>query len=374
MAKKINIRGVLIPNDDKWIYDWFGYDSTCPSDVTDILDQANGEDILININSGGGSVLVGHEIYTAIRDYSGNVKIQVIYAGSAASVVSEAAESEITPVGLYMIHNCSGVARGDYRAMDQESQLLQTVNKTIRNAYLDKTGLSDDKLKELMDKESWLTADEAVQYGFIDKVMFSQSDPVNPSNYTNLANLSPSDFCASAVLDQTVLDKIRKEFYDKNNLGTNKPELHPMGVSNQALINTNQNKEDISNMNLDELIASNPEVAAEYEARIQAANQEGATNERNRIQQIDNIAGTIKPEMVKDAKYTSFLTAEKLALKVISDSASFSEAYLGNAIKDAKESGVDDVVTVPDEKNSDDEDSTLANAMAQSANKKRGGK
>nr|DAL67982.1 MAG TPA: Putative ATP dependent Clp protease [Caudoviricetes sp.] len=373
MAKKINIRGVLVQNDDKWIYDWLGYEATCPCDVTSILDEANGDDVQVVINSGGGSVIVGHEIYTAIRNYKGNLKIQVIYAGSAASVVTEAAESEITPVGLYMIHNCSGVARGDYRDMDKESQLLQTINKTIRNAYLDKTGLSDEKLKELMDKESWLTAEEAVEYGFIDKVMFSESDPVNPSNYTNLVSLTPSDFCNSAVLDKNVLDKIRKEFFDKKNLGTNKPELHPMDASNQALFNTNQNKEDITNMNLEEFIASNPEVAAEIEARVQAASKEGATNERNRLQKIDNIASTIKPEMVTDAKYTSLLTAEELALKVISDSANAGKTYLINAVADSKISGSDGVETIPDEV-SEDEDADLVNAMARSANKKRGGK
>ena len=83
---KINIKGVVVPNDDKRIYDWLGYEAVCPNDVSKAIAEANGEDLEVEINSGGGSVYAGSEIYTAMKSYKGQVvKIQV---ASAASVIN----------------------------------------------------------------------------------------------------------------------------------------------------------------------------------------------------------------------------------------------------------------------------------------------
>ena len=78
MAKRINIKGVIIPNDYKWIYDLFDMDSTCPNDVGEILNEAAGEDVEVYINSPGGIIDVGSEIYTALRAYEGEVKIYIV--------------------------------------------------------------------------------------------------------------------------------------------------------------------------------------------------------------------------------------------------------------------------------------------------------
>ena len=84
---EININGDIIPNDDKWIYDWLEWDATCPRDVRKALDEkASGEKLTVLINSGGGSVLAGQEIYSMLRGRGDvDIKIQSL-AGSAASV------------------------------------------------------------------------------------------------------------------------------------------------------------------------------------------------------------------------------------------------------------------------------------------------
>ena len=67
MKHRINVRGVMIPNDYKWYYDWFGEDSTCPRDVQKVLDaMAEGDEIEVYINSPGGVIDVGSEIYTLL--------------------------------------------------------------------------------------------------------------------------------------------------------------------------------------------------------------------------------------------------------------------------------------------------------------------
>lgn len=180
MPKKINIKGDIVSTTDKWIYDWLEIEATSPQDVIKVLNQANGEDIEIDINSGGGDIFAGSEIYTAIRNYKGNVIINIVgLAASAASVISMAAKSRISPTGLFMIHNVSNRASGDYKDMEHNAEILKTANKSIANSYKSKTGLSDEELLKLMDKETWMSAEEAVKNKFVDEVMFeSLSQPI----------------------------------------------------------------------------------------------------------------------------------------------------------------------------------------------------
>lgn len=176
MAKKIDVKGEIIGNGEGWIYEWLGIEHTTPKAITKQLAEANGEEIEVEINSPGGSIFAGSEIYTALRSYRGNKKIRIVgLAGSAASVIAEAGESEISPTGMYMIHNVQSGARGDYRAMEHQAEVLRAANQSIANAYIDKTGMSNAELLALMDKETWLTAQDAVKYGFVDKVMFQDS-------------------------------------------------------------------------------------------------------------------------------------------------------------------------------------------------------
>ena len=66
--KTVNIVGDIISNDIKWAYDWMEYESTCPNDVQSVIDSLeDGEDLVININSGGGEVFAGQEIYSKIK-------------------------------------------------------------------------------------------------------------------------------------------------------------------------------------------------------------------------------------------------------------------------------------------------------------------
>ena len=104
----VKINGDIVGNDDKWIYDWFGVTATCPKDVTSAIETAkDGEEIEVLINSGGGDVLAGQEIYTTLLGKDNvTIKIQSL-AGSAAGVVAMAGKSQISPVAMLMIHNVS---------------------------------------------------------------------------------------------------------------------------------------------------------------------------------------------------------------------------------------------------------------------------
>lgn len=171
---KIKIHGVIVSNDDKLVYDWFEMDAVSPEDIEEQLEIAAGEDIDVEINSVGGNVLAGSEIYTMLRDYIGGVKVKIVgLAASAASVVAMAGDKIlISPTAQIMIHNVWSTALGDYRSMEHEADVLKGWNKSIANAYMLKSGMPQKDLLELMNKETWLTAQEALNRKLVDEIMF----------------------------------------------------------------------------------------------------------------------------------------------------------------------------------------------------------
>lgn len=176
--KKIKIAGVIIPNDYQDVYDWFDIEATSPKSVSKQLADANGEEIEVEINSPGGSVIAGSEMYTALMEYKGNVTAKIVgIAASAASVVAMAGGKVlISPTAQIMIHNVSCIAAGDYREMEQTAEALKNYNVSISNAYQLKTGLDQDQLLDLMNKETYFNAQRAKELGFVDEIMFDQSN------------------------------------------------------------------------------------------------------------------------------------------------------------------------------------------------------
>lgn len=70
---KINVKGPIVSNDSAWLYRWLGWDACCVNDINTGLESANGDDVVIEVNSQGGLCTAGFEMYSAIRQYEGNV-------------------------------------------------------------------------------------------------------------------------------------------------------------------------------------------------------------------------------------------------------------------------------------------------------------
>lgn len=198
---KVNVKGTIVDSSDKWIYDWFGIEATCAKDIENAIEKANGEELEIYINSGGGSVFAGSEIYTLLKDYKGNSTVKIVgIAGSAASVIAMAGKKIIiSPTAQLMIHNVSAGIRGDYRDMEHGAEILKNANKAIANAYILKTGMKQEELLNLMDKETWMDAQKAKELGFADEIMFDEGNQLT----NNINN--------SMILPPEVINKIRNE-------------------------------------------------------------------------------------------------------------------------------------------------------------------
>lgn len=206
---RIDIKGVIVSNDDQWIYDWFEIESTSPKSVEKQLNEANGEEVEVYINSPGGYVDAGSEIYTMIKEYEANVIVKIVgLAASAASVVAMAGDKvTISPTAQIMIHNVSSIAWGDYRALQHEANVIKNYNTSIANAYILKTGLTKEELLELMDDETWFTAQQAVDKKFADEIMFDEGN--QPKLVANLRT--------SQVLPPEVIAKVRNELANSRN-------------------------------------------------------------------------------------------------------------------------------------------------------------
>lgn len=173
---KIPIKGAVVSNDDVDVYDWLGYDYASPRQVESVLNNADG-DVEVDIASGGGSVFAASEIYTMLKAYSGKVVVNIQgLAASAASVIAMAGdEVNMSPTSQMMIHKASTISMGNADDLDHDSKMLDVTDQSIVNAYENKTGLKRDDILQMMAKETWMTAQDAVDKGFADNVAVDTS-------------------------------------------------------------------------------------------------------------------------------------------------------------------------------------------------------
>ena len=204
---KIEIKGTIISNNLQRIYDWMEIEATSPSKVINALPQ-DGGDVEIYISSGGGDVFAGSEIFTALKEYKGNVTVKIVgLAASAASVVAMGAQKILmSPTAQMMIHNVSTSINGDYRDFEHAAETLKSANQSIINAYKTRLNKSDEELQEMMDKESWFNANDALAHGFIDGILFDDKDQIGGQFVANHG---------SVILSDEVIAKVSKLMENK---------------------------------------------------------------------------------------------------------------------------------------------------------------
>lgn len=204
-----------------YIYDvideYYGISSTA---VRDAISNLQGVETLnVFINSPGGSVFEGRAIMAVLQRFQGKkiAHIDSLCASAATSIALACDEVRMTDGAFFMIHNASSLVWGDKNAMRETASLLEKIETAIVDDYANKTGMNRDALVIMMDEETWMTANEAKNYGFVDVVTPSPS--AKTTNAWNLAayNKAPDHFKVAPV--------------------ENKPEPQPVGTST-----TNANK------------------------------------------------------------------------------------------------------------------------------------
>ncbi len=203
---------------------WLG-DEITPAMFRDELAKVSG-DLTVWINSPGGDCISASQIYTMLRSHKGKVTVKIDgIAASAASVVAMSGdETLISPTGYLMIHNPMTLASGNKSDMEKAITLLDEIKEGIINAYSRKTGLSRNKISKLMDDETWLNAEKALQLGFVDGILFEKKDTKamqeseenipdedadNPQKNTTSMQYSPTQTTASLMQKISALAPVK---------------------------------------------------------------------------------------------------------------------------------------------------------------------
>ena len=347
--KKIDIKGHIVPDDHIEVYQWFGISATSPSLVKAAIAEAENEgekELLIEINSGGGSVWAGAEIFYALKKFNGTVNAEIpSIAASAATFIAMAADKiSMSLLGQFMIHGASTWQSGNHQAMTDASDFLKSIDDSIINAYMQKTSKTRDELREMMNKDSWMTAQQAKDAGFIDEILFENKtiDAVASSNVPN----------ANTMLPQDVIDKVKAEI-----LASKSTVPEPVNVIDQQQTNI---KEDDVVMDLQTLQNEHPEV---FEQVKNMGYQEGINAENARIKEIEDLAMPGNEALVNAAKFEDKTTAAELAVAIVKAEKQKGDSFLENRAKDT--APLNNVSgTQEDPVNKDSKDEALVTAFA----------
>ena len=160
-----------------WIYEMIGYDwwtgggITAKSFSDDLKALGDLNKIILRINSPGGDVFDGNAIYNILKSHQAEVEVHIDgLAASIASVIAMAGNKVIMPENaMIMIHNPWACGCGEADDLRKMADSLDKIRESIVATYLTRTSLSKEVLIQMMDDETWMTADEAVNNGFADE-------------------------------------------------------------------------------------------------------------------------------------------------------------------------------------------------------------
>ena len=184
---KIRVSGEIIPNDYAWLYDYFEIDYFSPGKLVEALNAADPADreLIVEINSPGGYVFSGFEIYSELRtlqEQGWNVEAHVLaLAASAATTIMAACNTVLcSPVAQVMIHLPITVTEGNRLDHRESIDVLRSLEESILNGYVIKSGGKADreKLRKAMEKSTWMPAQQAIELGLADGILGDEEQTI----------------------------------------------------------------------------------------------------------------------------------------------------------------------------------------------------
>lgn len=157
--------------------DWMGEGVTVKRIAAALRSIGEENDVVVNINSPGGSMFEGVAIYNTLREHKGKVTVKVLgLAASAASIIAMAGdEIQVAKSGFLMIHNAWVVAMGNRHDLAEIVKTLVPFDDAMAEIYTERTGLEAKKISKMMDAETWIGGEEAVELGFADALLPSDA-------------------------------------------------------------------------------------------------------------------------------------------------------------------------------------------------------
>lgn len=313
--------------------------------LEDLEDLKTKDNITVHLNSVGGDLYAGLAIYNRLKALPANITtINDGLAASAASIIFQAGDTRKVHAGSnIMVHQAAGFLFGYYQLNDlnQVSKQLRAANKTAINVYAEASGRDADEIKRMVDAETWLTGDEAVEAGLADELISADEDIT--------MSLTEDG-------EHIVVNGVQLSTRGMHNIPAGLP-ITPANLirSNAATLvaidkNSTEGGTSMEIKNIEDLKTAYPELMEQ--ARVEAfdaGKAQGAAGERARLQEIDTIAKKIPDEqIVQDAKYGDTpLNAEQLALKAMQEVDFSNVTTLQAVVADNMESGVYGVKATP---------------------------
>jgi ATP-dependent protease ClpP protease subunit len=257
-------------------------------------------DVDMTVNSPGGFIFEGFEIYNVIKDYKGGL-INVIINGLAASAASyfimAADKITIRENSTFMAHKAWSWAVGSADDMELEYRILSGIDSVIARAYERRSGTPKDEILNGMKNEIWLFGNQIIEAGFADESIDDIGDDEQTSEeiqaQARIKVLNTKNKVMETYKDNEEWQNKAVAFY--------KNSTKPENDNNQPVKEKqNQNKE-VSKMVLNAFLKQNPEAQAAYDSSINSAVAEGVLNETERIFEVLNLGGIILSDEVKNA-------------------------------------------------------------------------
>lgn len=359
---RVKLCGSVMGNNYARLYRMFGFEVCCPKDVRDAIESCpEDEELVFEINSGGGSVYTGFEMYSLIRGHKNTVaEVQSIAASAASVFMAGCSTVKMSPVAQVMIHRASTYASGNSRDMKEAKQMLDTIDESILTAYVEKAAGKTDKadFAKMMRNETFMTAQEAIDCGLADEIMEAAESEASTEELIASA-------AASAVESLPPIEDLLRiaQALEKTGEEPDGPEAPAelaklMNGANDSLNNDTlqggvQNTKTRSESNMDQienkeqLEQKYPELTAQIKQEAaEAAAKEAAEKERSRIAGIDALAMSGFEDIITAAKADPTKDAGSVAQEMILAQKKQGENHLKQAKDDAEKSGANGVPAV----------------------------
>lgn len=313
--------------------------------LRDLEDLGTKDNITVHINSVGGDLYAGIAIYNRLKSLPANVTtVNDGLAASAGSLIFQAGDTRKVHVGSnIMVHQAMGLLIGYYQTKDLKEVIkrLDAGNKAAVNIYAEASGRDAADMKTMVDKETWLTGQEAVDAGLADEVVESDV-PISMGLTADRTHMMVNGIALSARGMSNIPQRIPVLPKDHVSVPATVP------VDNKQTTKKEGNEMEIKN--IEALRAAYPDLLAQAETEAKEAGRTaGVTEERARIKGIEDIQGAIADKaMIAKAKYGDKpLTAEQLALQAMQAQAAIGAKVLADLTEDGKESGAEGVGAAP---------------------------
>ena len=352
MARKTaSVKGEIVTDDNAWFYEWMGIQHTTAAKFKAELDEAGpGDTVVVEVNSPGGAVSEGAEIYEAIRTFKGDIEVHVVgMAASCASFIACAARSTISPMGYLFLHNCLTSCAGNQHAMRQTMETLASIDENIMSAYQAKTGMGAEDIYALMEQNTTISAKRAVELGFIDEISEDAPAPFAAgSGAAGIAAALPGMFGIGSI-GADKMAELRDAYVRAHVTEEGGKEMENMTDQTEEALEAGEPNGEAEETGTEEVDVAEACDDADGQAAGDAGEpvdryEEGVLAERARVEGILAIADGIDEEAVRDALFANPVDARDLAFRALFEGRQRAQgSYMAKAKADAAASNASEV-------------------------------